>query len=76
MSHPAVQLVPVDDEVAVIYGEIVSEIVADLRSAGQPLPANDISIAATAARFGAMVLTFDARCQQIHRVSSLVLDPT
>lgn len=50
-----------------------AEIVCDLRRAGTPLPTNDIWIAATAARSGALVLTFDRHFEKIARVGSLVL---
>jgi len=48
LSHAVVEVVPIDEEVAHIYGEMVVE----LRRKGRPLPANDIWIAATAARTG------------------------
>ena len=69
LRQPVVQVLAVDEEVARIYGEIVSE----LRTAGRPLPTNDIWIAATAVRFGATVLTFDAHYREIGRVGSIVL---
>ncbi len=70
LRHSAVQVLSVDEEVAHIYGEIVSE----LRAAGRPLPTNDIWIAATAVRFGATVLTFDSHYRAIGRVGSIVLE--
>ncbi|MEX2526210.1 MAG: type II toxin-antitoxin system VapC family toxin [Gemmatimonadota bacterium] len=70
LVHPAVELLPVDEEVARTYAEIVVE----LRTAGTPLPTNDIWIAATAARHGAPVLTFDAHFRRMGRVGSVVLD--
>ena len=69
LRQPVVQVLAVDEQVAHIYGEIVSE----LRTAGRPLPTNDIWIAATAVRFGAAVLTFDAHYREIGRVGSIVL---
>ena len=69
LSHTVVETLPVDLAVAHIYGEIF----ADLRSRGRPLPTNDIWIAATAARAGATVLTFDEHFRTIARVGSLVL---
>ena len=69
VDHPAVETLPVDEEVARIYAEIV----VDLRTAGTPLPTNDIWVAATAARAGATVLTYDAHFTAIKRVASLVL---
>lgn len=69
LRHPVVQVLAVDEEVARLYGEIVYE----LRTAGRPVPTNDIWIAATAARFGATVLTFDSHYRAIGRVGSIVL---
>lgn len=69
LSHTVVEMLPVDLAVAHIYGEIF----ADLRSRGRPLPTNDIWIAATAARAGATVVTFDEHFRAIARVGSLVL---
>ena len=69
LSHPFVEVLLVDTAVAHIYGEIF----ADLRSRGRPLPTTDIWIAATAARAGATVLTFDKHFESIARVGSIVL---
>ena len=69
LRHPAVEVVAVDENVAQIYGEIF----ADLRARGHPLPTNDIWIAASAARAGATVLTFDAHFREVVRVGTLVL---
>ena len=59
-----------DTVVAHIYGEIF----ADLRRTGCPPPTNDVWIAATAARAGATVLTFDEHFREISRVGSLILE--
>lgn len=69
LDNPVVQVLPVDSETSRQYAEIVAE----LRKAGTPLPTNDIWIAATAARNGAAVLTFDARFERITRVGSVVI---
>ncbi len=69
MANAVVVELSVDSQVARIYGEIV----ADLRSAGTPVPTNDIWIAAVAARAGAPVLTYDDHFEAISRVGSLVL---
>ncbi len=69
LSHAVVEVVAVDEEVARIYGEIVVE----LRRKGRPLPTNDIWIAATAARSGGTILTFDAHFQEITRVGAVIL---
>lgn len=70
VSHPVVEQLPVDHEVAKLYGAIVSA----LRKAGTPLPTNDIWIAATAARCGAAVLTYDTHFDAIKRVGSVILE--
>jgi predicted nucleic acid-binding protein len=69
LSYPVVEELPVDHET----GEIYAEIVVALRTAGTPVPSNDIWIAAAAARARAMVLTYDPHFSDIHRVASLVL---
>jgi tRNA(fMet)-specific endonuclease VapC len=69
LAHPMVVRLDVDDEAATIYAEMV----ASLRRAASPVPTNDIWIAATAAREGAAVLTFDERFSRIATVRSRVL---
>ena len=69
LANPVVEILVVDEEVSRHYAEIV----ADLRRVGTPLPTNDIWIAATAARAGALVLTYDHHFQHIARVGSIVL---
>ena len=69
LANPVVEILVVDEEVGRHYAEIV----ADLRRAGTPLPTNDLWIAATAARAGALVLTYDNHYQRIARVGSIVL---
>ncbi|MDE0006666.1 MAG: type II toxin-antitoxin system VapC family toxin [Gammaproteobacteria bacterium] len=71
LAEPLVEVLAIDRDVARIYGEIV----VDLRRKGRPLPTNDIWIAATAARFGASVLTFDAHFLEVDRVGAQVLVP-
>ena len=69
LANSVVEILPVDEEVAHLYADIV----ADLRRAGTPLPTNDMWIAATAARAGAAVLTYDDHFNTISRVGSRVL---
>lgn len=71
LAHPVVEEIPVDREIAPIYGEIFT----DLRKAGTPVPVNDIWIAATAARAGVPVLTYDRHFRYIRRVDSIILKP-
>ena len=70
LSHAVVEALPVDTVVAHIYVEIF----ADLRRKGRPLPTNDVWIAATAARVGAAVLTFDEHFREISRVGSIIIE--
>jgi tRNA(fMet)-specific endonuclease VapC len=70
LAHPVVESVSVDDEVARQFGRLVTE----LRRAGTPLPANDIWIAACAARTSSVVLTHDAHFARIVRVGSVILE--
>ena len=70
LNRAVVEVLFADEDVAHIYGEIF----VDLRGKGRPLPTNDIWIAATAARAGATVLTFDEHFREIARVGTLILD--
>jgi len=70
LSNPVVEEISADGEVSRHYAEIV----VDLRRAGSPVPTNDIWIAATAARAGAVVVTYDEHFGKIRRVGSLILD--
>jgi tRNA(fMet)-specific endonuclease VapC len=71
LANPVVRVLDVDDEAARIYAEIV----VTLRSAGTPLPTNDIWIAAIAAREGAQVLSYDDHFSKIARISARILVP-
>ena len=70
LANPAVEVIAVDGDVSEHYADIV----VDLRKHGTPLPTNDIWIAASAARAGAMLLSFDDHFNAISRVGSLVLE--
>lgn len=70
LLNPAVEELAVDADVGRQYAEIV----VDLRRAGTPIPTNDIWIAATAARAGAIVLSRDPHYKAIQRVGSLVIE--
>lgn len=69
LASPVVEELPLDRHVARTY----SEIVTDLRVAGTPLPTNDIWIAATTARAGAPLLTFDEHFGKIARIGTILL---
>lgn len=70
LANPVVEVLALDAEASRHYGQIV----ADLRRAGTPVPTNHIWIAATAARHGSTVLTYDDHFARIVRVGSVVLD--
>jgi tRNA(fMet)-specific endonuclease VapC len=72
LRNPAVHVLPIDDDAAQIYADIV----VALRRAGTPIPTNDIWIAAVAAREGAAVLTFDEHFRVVARVGAHVLTVT
>lgn len=69
LSHDAVRVVEVDDDVSSLYADIVIE----LRKAGTPVPTNDIWIAACAARDAATIVTYDAHFRLIGRVGARIL---
>lgn len=69
VSNAAVEVLPVSEDVVSLYADIV----LDLKKAGTPLPANDIWIAAVAARHGAAVLTYDEHFRSIPKVAATIL---
>jgi tRNA(fMet)-specific endonuclease VapC len=69
LAVPVVEVVGVDSEVSRHYAEIY----VDLRRAGTPITTNDMWIAATAAREGALVVSYDDHFRAISRVGSVVL---
>ena len=71
VANPAVEVLPIAADVTPIYADIV----LDLKKAGTPIPANDIWIAAVAARHGATVLTYDEHFRTVTRVGAVVLTP-
>ena len=70
LAQPLVDELPVDGEVARIFGDMVSE----LRRRGSPLPSNDIWIAATCARAGATLVTFDSHFRSFPQVGVYLLE--
>jgi predicted nucleic acid-binding protein len=71
LSNSAVEVLDVTADVADVYADILLA----LKASGTPLPANDLWIAATAARHGAPVLTYDAHFHLIPRAGATVLTP-
>jgi predicted nucleic acid-binding protein len=70
LSLPVVETLPVDRQTAEVFGEIVE----DLRQRGRPIPVNDIWIAATCARAGATLLTWDPHFREIPRIGMMLLE--
>ncbi len=70
LESPVVATLVVDDEVSRHYASIVT----DLRRAGTPVPTNDVWIAATAARTGSLVLTYDRHFEAIVRVGAVIVE--
>jgi tRNA(fMet)-specific endonuclease VapC len=70
LALPVVETLPVDRQIAEIFGEMIEE----LRRCGRPIPVNDVWIAATCARAGATLLTWDGHFRFIPRVGTMVLD--
>jgi tRNA(fMet)-specific endonuclease VapC len=70
LASPMVETLPVDRLIAEMFGEMIDS----LRRIGRPVPVNDVWIAATSARAGATLLTWDAHFRFIPRVGTLVLD--
>lgn len=71
VANPSVEVLAIGEDVVGLYADIV----LDLKKAGTPLPANDIWIAAVAARHGAAVLTYDIHFRSIARVGATILTP-
>ncbi len=70
LTSPLVETLPVDRLTAETFGEMLAE----LRRAGRPIPVNDIWIAATCARAGATLLTWDAHFRYLPRIGTMLLD--
>jgi len=66
-----VDVLPVSADVARRYGEIFVE----LRTAGTPIPVNDIWIAAAAIDAAAELITFDSDFDRIARLARTILVP-
>ena len=61
LSTPRVNVVPSTTATAVLYALVY----AALRRKGQPIPTNDLWIAASSLEYGAVLLTLDAHFQNI-----------
>ena len=72
LEEPFVSVVPVDPQVARVYGQLFCE----LRRAGTPIPVNDVWIAAATIAVGAHLLTFDRDFDKVDRLVHTCFDAT
>lgn len=70
LHEPIVRVLEVDAEAATFYADLV----VALRSAGTPLPTNDIWIGALALREGSRVLTHDRHFEMMRGVAVELLE--
>lgn len=61
LTSPRVELIDIDEQTAEFYAEIYR----GLRAKGQPIPTNDLWIAASSLRHGLAVATFDEHFKAI-----------
>ena len=69
LSSPVVEVLPVDRLTAEFFGRFL----ADLRRRGRPIPVNDIWIAASCARAGATLITWDAHFRELPVIGAIIL---
>ncbi len=69
VAQPVVEVLGLDFETSTLYAELL----LSLRTAGTPIPSNDIWIAACSLRHGAGVLTYDAHFKLMQRVGATIL---
>lgn len=71
LREATVHVVPTTADVARRYGEVF----ARLRTAGTPIPVNDVWIAAATLSCGAHLVTFDSDFARVERLPHTVLTP-
>jgi len=69
LALPVMETLPVDRQIAEIFGEMIDA----LRRSGRPVPVNDVWIAATCARAGATLLTWDAHFRFFPRIGTVIM---
>jgi tRNA(fMet)-specific endonuclease VapC len=69
LSAPFVSVLPINPDVARVYGRLFAE----LRRAGTPIGVNDIWIAASAIEAGAHLITLDADFARIRGLDATIL---
>ena len=66
LDSPRVSILSIDEDTAEYYSAILN----DLKKKGNPIPTNDIWIAATAFQYGLQLYTFD---KHFHQIEGLLL---
>lgn len=64
LESPRVSLIDLDEQTAERYAVILS----GLRASGNPIPTNDLWIAASAMQYGLRLLTLDAHFQKVPQI--------
>ena len=67
--HARVEVLPINWEIAEVYADIHDE----LLSKGNPIPTNDIWIAASSVGYGSTLVTFDKHFQRISSLGVITL---
>ena len=70
LSSPRVSSLPLDDDTALRYADIVEH----LRGVGSPIPSNDLWIAATAMQHGLILVSTDRHFLRVPQVSKEILE--
>ena len=71
LASPRAAIVPMEEETAERYAVIFDA----LRQAGNPIPTNDIWIAASAMQYGSVLLTTDPHFRAVSQIVAEILEP-
>lgn len=71
LVSPRVSVIPLDEESSERYAVILDS----LRSAGTPIPTNDVWIAASAMQYGLQVVTTDRHFQKVPQILVELFEP-
>lgn len=69
IDHGRVEVLALDQKIAEVYADIHNEVL----SVGQPIPTNDIWIAASSVGYGSTLVTYDNHFRIITRLGAIVL---
>lgn len=72
LASPRVSVISLDEETSERYAVILDS----LRSAGTPIPTNDVWIAASAMQYGLQVVTTDRHFQKVPQILVELFEPT